>query len=201
MFATSSSSQIQVHEEDCSSSVVLFNAEPSNGKYAEAPHCVSQDAKEVLNQDDYSKLINRIASCMIHYENDEKIYMSYLKKLLDVQNSHIAGQLLTDIEIQDEFPLVCKENHRDRKKEPRCKGKYSKSLAAHDSINVQLPSSCNNQEENRVDLIPLRLKGELRDRIIMRREILELIYKSFNRDNTYGLIEDLIDLEESFVSG
>ena len=199
VFATPSSSQIQSKEDDSSSSVVLFNSGSSTCTHAEMNRCVILGAKESLKQNDYDKLINRIVSSMINFENDEKNYISCLKKLLNAQNSHIAGQVLTDIELEDEFPLVCKQIHRDRKKGPRCKGKYSKSLHPQESMNVQLPNSCNYQEENKIDIIPLRLKGELRDRIIMRREILKHIYKSCDRDKTFRLIENLIDLEEGFV--
>ena len=80
-----------------------------------------------------------------------------------------------------------------RNKDHRGKGKHSQSLIAKESVTVQCPNSCNNQHR--------KLKGELRDRILLRRVILKQIYNSYIVDISYNqLIEKLIDLEESFVT-
>ena len=137
-----------------------------------------------------SEILKKIVSSMIYHVNNEEMYILFLKKLLFVQNSHLNGQLPTDLELEDEFSSYCKQIQRN--KHSRGKGKHSQSLMAKQSITEQCPNSCNNQQP--------KLKGELRNRILMRRVILKQIYNSFNVDKTYNqLIENLIDLEESFV--
>ena len=136
-------------------------------------------------------MIDRLVLGMMNNESDEETYILYLKKLLAVQNSHIEGQLLTDIELEDEFSSYCEQTSRN--KHHRGKGKHSQSLIAKESVTVQCPNSCNNQHRE--------LKGELRDRILLRRVILKQIYNSYIVDTSYNqLIEKLIDLEESFVT-
>ena len=190
VFATSSSSQIKSKVENNSTSDVSYIVEASDSKGARPSGCVNLDAKKLVKQDDYKIMIDKLVHSMMNNEKEEEIYMLYLKKLLAMQNSHIKGQLLTDIELENEFSS--RYEHAQRNKHPRGKGKRSQSSTAKEFTTEQCPNSCHNQQ--------FKLKGELRDRILLRREILKQIYNSCNVDKTYNqLIENLIDLEESFV--
>ena len=139
-----------------------------------------------------------LISEMMQSGKDEKRYMIYFKKFAAFQESRKRGKIISDIELEDQFLPDIEQSKKYTRKNSRVKGAHNKSTVLQ--IAVLEVNTLNEEETFKSN--DLKLKGELNNRVSLRTEILrEISSVLFAKQNEQydNLIENLIDLEESFV--
>lgn len=184
---------------------VPFNGEPSTSR--------GQDAKNIHAPDNIKLGVNKLAqpdhnpafrlkliSAMIKSIEDEKKYIGCFKKLVAFEGDRRKGKYLSGHELENEFSSNCKQRDTNRNKKSRGKGKRSKPTITQPAEKERTLSNVDVQGVCIIDITVLKLKGKKEDRISMRTEILNQLRFSYHKDENYDiLVEELINLEESFV--
>ena len=137
---------------------------------------------------------------MIKSGNDEERYIIYFKKFIAHQDSQKRGIVISDIELEDEFLPNIEQSNKYTSNNSRTKG--TKSTASQIAALEQQVDTGNEESTLKSKGRCLNLKGELDDRVSKRAEILKELssVSSAKNNKKYDeLIENLIDLEESFV--
>jgi hypothetical protein len=158
------------------------------------------DINALIEQDHNYNKVQKIIFMMINCANDEIMYLEYFKKLVDVQDSRKKGTVHSDVEIDDGLLSNCAASNHSTRRPLRGKGKYCRSSRTQLSIQKDHIKIYNEPQPGRNNNNGLTLRGKKKDRVTMRREIINKITTSSFKDETHcNLIEKLIDLEEGFI--
>ena len=134
--------------------------------------------------------------------NDEERYMIYFKKFVAFQDSRKNGKVVSDIELEDEFLPNIKQSNKYISKISRNKGTHNKPTGLQIAVLEKELNRYKEEVSYKSNDRHLNLKGKLEDRFLLRTEILKDIRSASFAKQTKkydDLVENFIDLEESFV--
>ena len=155
---------------------------------------------KILGEQNYveSMLYNLSYSLTQNLEN-EKEYKKEFEKLVTFLEYQNAGKLLSHNELEEKFPNCVTQNKEISKKKSKKKANSQSSPtssrnATRSSSKFHMEDNCANNEPNPI------VKEAKEDRTQKRQEILdELLLSCKDKDKREFFLDQLIDLEESFV--
>ena len=142
---------------------------------------------------------------MMKYINNEEKYMECFKYLVafgdDLKNGKVTSEFELSYEFSPSYWTPCYNALRSK----HLDGKQNQFKSKVTSINKVNNSSVTSSDVPNIDLkhdAKHELNGTQKHRIAMRLELLENINSSYECSKTYNtLVDTLINLEESFLSG
>ena len=183
----------------------MMHDEPSSSKEVENPEpdfsllSVSSLPRQRRNDETLLQLVLDLT----HFEKDENIYLKCIERLVKFQESIKAGK--TYIHESSEDNLIPNRYKGAKNKCQKSKGKRvrsPKNVPPGNNESHNLFSKDTKDENHIVSIQTPSLTGDRKVRNSKRKRIIDQIKNSTGNEKLcYDLIENLIDLEESFVSG
>ena len=181
------------------------NDEPSSSKEVENPEpdfallSVSSLPRQRRNDETLLQLVLDLT----HFEKDENIYLKCIERLVKFQDSIKAGKIYSHEISKDN--LIPNRYKGAKNKCQKSKGKRvrsPKNVPPGNNESHNLFSKDTKDENHIVSIQTPSLTGDRKVRNSKRKRIIDQIKNSTGNEKLcYDLIENLIDLEESFVSG
>jgi len=140
---------------------------------------------------------------LTHFEKDENIYLKCIERLVKFQESIKTGKTYSHETSEDN--LIPNRYKGAKNKCQKSKGKRvrsPKNVPPGNNESHNLFSKDTKDENHIVSIQTPSLTGDRKVRNSKRKRIIDQIKNSTGNEKLcYDLIENLIDLEESFVSG
>ena len=183
----------------------MTHNKPSSSKGVDNPEpdfallSVNSLPRQSLNNENLMKLVLELK----YFEEDENIYLKCIHRLVKFQESIKAGNTYSrELSEDDPIPRCLKgaknKSHKSKGKRVRS----SKNVPPGNDENNDLFSKDTKEENHIISNQTHSLKGDKTVRNSKRKGIIDQIDNSTGNEKLcYDLIENLIDLEESFVSG
>ena len=194
--------QTSLNESSISNVQVAGETSGYKSKNTEAPRHVELDVNSLEYQSQNGDISHLLLSKMMTTGNDEENYLVYFKKFIAHYDSWKRGNVVTDIELEDEFLSTLKQSNKYTNQNSGNTCKITRRTVSQDVVSEQAAEPSNGESNFTGNNRLINLKGEQEDRVSMRREILEDISSvcpSKNKETYENLIETLIDLEEGFL--
>ena len=183
----------------------MTHNKPSSSKGVDnpKPDFVSLSVNSLPKQRQNDETLMKLVLELKYFEGDENIYLKCIQRLVKFQESTKAGKTYSREISEDDLIPNCLKGAKN--KTHKSKGKRVRSpknvLPGNDEKN-DLPSKDTEEENHIVSNQRPRLTGDRKVRNSIRKRIIEQLNNSTGNEKLcYDLIEKLIDLEESFVSG
>ena len=201
-FATSKSMNKVSNKTTSSSTInVPFNQEPtcsraSPNKNPTVKHHVSLNVNNLSQKEHIDLVARKLVQNAIEDIEDEDMYLEHFRKLVfEFEESHKARNVPSDLNVENKIALS-----KDTKKSTKGKGKRSKLV----DTEPDLPGTITRLSVDQISFVNLtkkdKFKGKLKDRIYIRKQMLNQIYSLKDEPDLYNsMMEQLISLEESFI--
>ena len=183
---------------------VPFDVTPSTSKTAFEMECYNMkplSVNELLLQGCHQKSLNRLLLEMNNFGSDEDLYLDYFRCLVDVHDRRKCGEVLSAVDLEKELSPSCK--HDNLAKDIKFKRKGISAKSSNSAIKTLIENDSSNQRDGNIRddcSYKIHLKGDLEQRNIKRKGILDVIVSMNTSDQIFwDMIENLIDLEESFI--
>jgi hypothetical protein len=205
VFTTSTSQKVKLSDDTVSLDQLMLHTPPNNDKFCSTSLIVGNCSYSTLNAKDLEDrdkkcTIEKLMLGMKYIAEDEYTYLAYFKQLVAFTEGCTSGKVLSKQELEDEFSSNLKHNGEFRCGKSKAKRKRSKHGEIKSIGDIGSNTKSKKQDPNRGITQKLNLKGELKDRILLRKEIIVQFYTVKNEMENYNsFIKRFIDLEESFI--
>ena len=157
---------------------------------------VTLDVNELSKHDEGYNMVEKLIFDMINTVEDEEEYIKYFKQLVELEygsKNEEESVMLKNRSLFTQPDTSCQINFKGKRKQ-------SNSIETLSDESPHRISAYDDQGLVSTDNCRLNLKGELRDRVLMRKELLNKFRFCYEKDERYYyLVEDLVNMEESFV--
>ena len=205
VFTTSTSQKVILSDDTVTLDQLMLHTPSNNDKFSSTSQIVGNCSYSTLNAkelEDQGKkcTIEKLMLDMKDSAEDEYTYLSYFKKLVAFSEGCTSGKFFYKQEFEDEFSCSLRHNGELRCGKSNAKRKRSKQCGMKSIGQIGNNTKSKEQDPSRGITPKLNLKGELKDKILMRKEIIHQFYTvEIEMENYNSLIERFIDLEQSFI--
>jgi hypothetical protein len=207
LFTTKSLADITNEDIDVAASTIYDTfddeATTSNGTKSTNPKTASFVLPKVNDLDtklSYQDTAKKLVAQMINHVGDSEQYIKYFKSLVAYQEGRKNGNVISELDLEKEFAVYfIPESEMEIKSRGR-KVKRSKHKKIKPSAKTQFDVSYHVRKRDTQigEKVNSNRNGD--DIIILRKRILDNINSSNIKCSSYkNLVEELIDLEESFI--